>query len=121
MDCVDLEDLCSRALKKLGLELVPTKNKDGTVAYWQIGIKRRGLFHRNSFVDYSCGGSMLYGAIAASIEEVANMLFNLYDKELNALYWKTFHWIGNDGNSKTAANIFAGKSLYEVEIMLDLA
>ena len=111
MNCVELEELCNAALNKIGLRLVPLHNKTG----WKINP----IEHNIGYIDYVCNG-YYFIANAYSIEEVANMLFNLYDKETNALFWDIFCYTDENGNYHQIKNIFAGKTLDEAQIMVDL-
>ena len=125
MDCVELEELCRRALRKMRLELVHEQdNGTGLGTFWLVRPIRPPISCRVRefllpFAEFECGTAR-FGAIAASIEEVANRLFNLYEKGTCRFYWKTFYYFDDNGNPHEVENIFAGKSLEEARIMVDL-
>lgn len=121
MDCVELEELCNKALNKLNLKLKQVKDKYGYVLYWYVGRSRKNPYAEFNFIDIDieCNG-IKYGNVASSIGEVANRLFNLYEKEHGLPWWDIFCYVDQYGNNHRIKNVFAGKSLEEARIMVDL-
>ena len=122
MDNIELEELCRRALSKMNLELAHEQNSRGI--FWLVRpiippISCRVEKILMPFVEFECGTAR-FCTVASSIEEVANRLFNLYEKGTRQLYWKTFYYSDGIGNPHKIENIFAGKSLEEACIMIDL-
>lgn len=126
MDNVELEDLCRRALSKMHLELVGKQDNDSSLGtFWLVRpIKplafclARKTYYLMPLVEFECGTAR-FGAIAPSIGDVADRLFNLPTKGASQVYLKTFYY--SDGNRiHRIENIFAGKSLEEACIMVDL-
>lgn len=119
MDCVELEELCSKALNKINLKLKQVKDKYGHVLYWYVGRSKKNPYAKFNFIDTECNG-IKCGNIATSIGEVANKLFNLYEKEHSLPWWDIFYYVDQYGNNHRIKNVFAGKSLEEACIMVDL-
>lgn len=121
MDNVELEDLCRKALSKMHLELVGRQDDGNCLrTFWIVRPIRpsRSFVFRIPYVEFECGTAR-FGAISPSIRDVANRLFNLPTKSASQIYWKTFYY--SDGSRiHKIENIFAGKSLEEACIMVDL-
>ena len=88
MDCVELEELCRRALSKMNLELAYEQNSRGI--FWLVRPIRPPISCREKkilmpFVEFECGTAR-FCTVASSIEEVANRLFNLYEKGISQIY-----------------------------------
>ena len=121
MDCVELEELCRRALSKMNLELAHEQNSRGI--FWLVRPIRPPISCRVKkilmpFVEFECGTAR-FCTVAPSIEEFANRLFNLHKKDTIQIYWKTFYY-SNGNRINRIKNIFAGKSLEEACIIVDL-
>ena len=98
MDCVELENLCNKALNKIGLKLKQVKDKDGHILYWYVGRSRKNPYAKFNFIDAEWNG-IRFSTIKTSIEEVANRLFNLYEKEHGLPWWDIFCYVDQYGNN----------------------
>lgn len=103
----DLEQLCKAALAKLGLKLMHRKDCAGEMYIIDVD-------------DAHCKHwTMLYTKMAESVDELASRLFKLSSAE-NAYWWPNFKCVNiNDGRVHIVKNIFARKSLEEVQVMVD--
>lgn len=104
---MDLEQLCRAALAKLGLKLMHRKDCTGEMYIIEVD-------------DAHCKcWTMLYSKMAESADELASRLFKCGFAE-NAYWWPNFKCVNiDDGCIRTVKNIFAGKSLEEVQVMVD--
>ena len=100
---IDLESLCRAALAKLGLKLMHRKDCAGEMYIIDID-------------DAHCKHwTMLYSKMAESVDELASRLFKFGFAENT--YFMCVN--NNDGRVHIVKNIFAGKSLEEVQVMVD--
>lgn len=104
---IDLEQLCRAALAELGLKLMHKKDCNGEMYIIEVD-------------DAHCKHwALLFSAMAKSISELASRLFKLSSGE-NAYWWPNFRCVNiHDGHVCIIKNMFAGKSLEEVQVMVD--
>lgn len=125
MHCIELESLCKRAFSCLGLKLeLVEKSRTYPSPHWLVFVDEthKGMLQQDVhdiYVFTEWNGNF-DKAIATSIEEVANCLFALYKTDSNTPYWQKFCWVDRDGTMIAINNAFAGKTLEEAKIFIDL-